>query len=210
MYMEYEYGMQQEKRNVPYITIALIVINVAVFLTLEFLNSTENIEFMYRMGAMFAPDVFERGKWYQLFSSMFLHYGYDHLSNNMIMLAILGYQIEEKYGRFKYLMTYIICGLAGNIISGKIEMISGNYAVSVGASGAVFGIFGVLLVMVFKSRKQLGQISPARLMLLFAVVVFGNMQDGIDWVAHLGGGLTGLAMAFVLYRPDGSDELLNL
>ena len=64
-------------------------------------------------------------------------------------------------------------------------MITGEYSISAGASGAIFGIFGVLLVMIFKSRKQLGQVSAPRLILLFILMVFGNMQEGVDWMAHL-------------------------
>ena len=73
--------------------------------------------------------------------------------------------------------------------------------ISAGASGAIFGIFGVLLVMIFKSRKQLGQVSAPRLILLFILMVFGNMQEGVDWMAHLGGAVTGVVIALAIYRP---------
>ena len=210
----YDYGTGQYnksvKANLPYITIALIAVNVVIFIIMEFMGSTEDTMFMYSAGAMYSPDVFEEGQWYRIITSMFLHFGYEHLLNNMFMLLILGYQLEKQYGRFKYLITYFICGIVGNIISGWIEMASGDYAIGAGASGAVFGIFGVLLVMIFKSRKQMGQISAPRLILLFILMVFGNMQEGVDWIAHLGGALMGVVMAFLLYNPSKGNRLLNL
>ena len=137
----------------------------------------------------------------RILTSMFMHFGAEHLINNMVMLYILGYQIEENFGRVKYLITYFICGIAGGIISSGIEMITGEYSISAGASGAIFGIFGVLLVMIFKSRKQLGQVSAPRLILLFILMVFGNMQEGVDWMAHLGGAVTGVVIALAIYIP---------
>lgn len=195
------YMNEPEHRKIPYVTAVLVAINVVVFLVMEFLGSTESGEYMYAHGASYAPDIFENGQWYRILTSMFMHFGAEHLINNMVMLYILGYQIEENFGRVKYLITYFICGIAGGIISSGIEMITGEYSISAGASGAIFGIFGVLLVMIFKSRKQLGQVSAPRLILLFILMVFGNMQEGVDWMAHLGGAVTGVVIALAIYRP---------
>ena len=173
------YMNEPEQRKIPYVTAVLVAINVVVFLVMEFFG----------------------GQWYRILTSMFMHFGAEHLINNMVMLYILGYQIEENFGRVKYLITYFICGIAGGIISSGIEMITGEYSISAGASGAIFGIFGVLLVMIFKSRKQLGQVSAPRLILLFILMVFGNMQEGVDWMAHLGGAVTGVVIALAIYRP---------
>lgn len=199
----YNYNMEKSynyRANLPYITIVLVAINVIVFMVLELTGSTENTMFMYISGAMYSPGVFEEGQWYRIITSMFMHFGYEHLLNNMFMLGILGYQLERQYGRIKYVITYFACGMVGNIVSGIFEMTSGEYAISAGASGAVFGIFGVLLVMIFKSRKQMGQVSVLRLVILFVLMVFGNMQEDVDWMAHLGGALTGVILAVLLYK----------
>ena len=74
----------------------------------------------------------------------------------------------------------------------------GEAVVSVGASGAIFGIFGVMLVMIFKNRQRMGQVSAPRLIILFVLMVFGNMEEGVDVMAHLGGALIGVAMGFLL------------
>ena len=74
-------------------------------------------------------------------------------------------------------------------------------SVSIGASGAIFGIFGVLLVIIFKNRRLDGNGTAIRLIILFVLMVFGNMEEGVDWMAHLGGALIGVLLAFILYRP---------
>ena len=173
------------KKNIPYITIILIAINVIIFILMELIGSTEDGTFMYNWGAMYSPDVFLNGQWYRLITSMFLHFGEDHLINNMFMLGILGYQVEKTYGRIKFTASYFVCGIAGNIVSGLVEMSNGDYTIGAGASGAIFGIFGILLVMIFKSRKKIGQVSAPRLILLFVLIVFGNMQEGVDLMAHM-------------------------
>ena len=198
------------QKKIPYVTIFLAAVNVIIFLIIESVGSTEDSEIMYQWGAMYSPDVFEGGQWYRIITSMFLHFGINHLLNNMVVLLILGYQMEEKYGRLKYLITYFVCGIVGNIISGAAEMAAGSYTIGAGASGAVFGIFGVILVMVFKSRKQFGRVSAIQMIVLFLLMVFGNTQEGVDWMAHLGGALCGVVMALVLYKPKSGEELLNL
>ena len=132
------YMNEPEQRKIPYVTAVLVAINVVVFLVMEFFGSTESGEYMYAHGASYAPDIFENGQWYRILTSMFMHFGAEHLINNMVMLYILGYQIEENFGRVKYLITYFICGIAGGIISSGIEMITGEYSISAGASGANF------------------------------------------------------------------------
>jgi rhomboid protease GluP len=184
----------------PYMTIGIIVVNIIVFVLMSLSGSTLDAQYMAAHGAMY-PEYIKDGQYWRLLTSMFMHFGAEHLINNMVMLYILGYQIEENFGRVKYLITYFICGIAGGIISSGIEMITGEYSISAGASGAIFGIFGVLLVMIFKSRKQLGQVSAPRLILLFILMVFGNMQEGVDWMAHLGGAVTGVVIALAIYRP---------
>jgi rhomboid protease GluP len=194
-------------RNLPYVTIVLIVINVVVFLGMELTGSTEDTIFLYNHGAMYWPSVFENGEWYRLITHMFVHSGPEHLLNNMFMLGILGYQIEREYGTIKYLITYMICGAGGAMLSAFVEMRMNEAPVSVGASGAVFGIFGVMLVMIFKNKRIDGQATALRLVILLVLMVFGNMEEGVDWMAHLGGALMGVMLAFILYRTKKKNNI---
>ena len=141
---------------------------------------------------------------------MFVHAGPEHLLNNMFMLGILGYQIEREYGWFKYLLSYFVSGIGGAVLSSLVEMRMSEAAVSVGASGAIFGIFGIMLVMIFKNRRRMGRVSAPRLIILFVLMVFGNMEEGVDWMAHLGGALVGVVLAFLLYWPKNRENYFNL
>ena len=183
-------------------TTGLIVINVLVFLAMEILGDTQSTQFLYEHGGMYWPSVLEQGQWYRLVTHMFLHAGGEHLLNNMFMLGILGYQIEKNYGPIRYILTYFVSGIGGAVLSALFEMQMGEAAVCIGASGAVFGIFGAMLIMIFKNRRQMGEVSALRLLILFVLMVFGNMEEGVDWMAHLGGALLGVVMAFILYRPQ--------
>ena len=178
-------------RNLPVMTTGLIVINVLVFLAMEILGDTQSTQFLYEHGGMYWPSVLEQGQWYRLVTHMFLHAGGEHLLNNMFMLGILGYQIEKNYGSIRYILTYFVSGIGGAVLSALFEMQMGEAAVCIGASGAVFGIFGAMLVMIFKNRRQMGEVSAPRLLILFVLMVFGNMEEGVDWMAHLGGALLG-------------------
>lgn len=197
----YDYEIKEKRNDIPYVTAVLIVINVLVFLYMEIIGSTENTQFLYEHGGMYWPAVLEGGQWYRLVTHMFVHSGGEHLLNNMFMLGILGYQIEKDYGPVKYLLTYFVCGIGGAVVSAMVEMNMGEAVVSIGASGAVFGIFGVMLVMIFKNRRQMGVVSAPRLLILFVLMVFGNMEEGVDWMAHLGGAVIGVVLALILYRP---------
>ena len=188
-------------RSLPYVTIALIVINVVIFLGMELIGDTEDSMYLYQHGAMYWPSVYEGEPLYRLITHMFIHSGPEHLLNNMFMLGILGYQMEKEYGAVKYFITYMVSGVGGAVFSSLIEMKLNDAPVSIGASGAIFGIFGVLLVIIFKNRRLDGNGTAIRLIILFVLMVFGNMEEGVDWMAHLGGALIGVLLAFILYRP---------
>lgn len=207
----YDYQIRTKKmNNLPIVTIILIVINVLVFLYMELTGSTEDTNFLYTHGAMYWPSIIDNGEWYRLITHMFVHAGPEHLLNNMFMLGILGYQIEREYGWFKYLLSYFVSGIGGAVLSSLVEMRMSEAAVSVGASGAIFGIFGIMLVMIFKNRRRMGQVSAPRLIILFVLMVFGNMEEGVDWMAHLGGALVGVVLAFLLYWPKNRENYFNL
>lgn len=188
------------KNKKPYITITLIVINVVVFLILEYLGSTENTLFLYNYGGMHVPSVIMQGEWWRIFTHMFVHSGGDHLFNNMFMLAIVGSEVEGRLGKFKYIIGYFISGLGATILSAIPEILTQNFVVGVGASGAITGIFAIYLIINLKNRHSFQKQYAIRMLLVLGIMVFGNMEEGIDWMAHLGGALTGLLLGMILYR----------
>ena len=94
-------------------TVLLAVVNVIVFLVLSFQGMTEDGRFMLQHGAMYVPYLIKNGEYYRLFTSMFLHFGYDHLFNNMVVLVAMGWNLELEIGKIKFLIVYFISGLAG-------------------------------------------------------------------------------------------------
>lgn len=93
--------MQKNKQTVC--TAALIVINMGIFFLLSFLGNPENAVFMIKYGAMYPPLIFEDAQYYRLITCIFLHFGIDHLMNNMVMLGALGWNLEKEIGSFKFL-----------------------------------------------------------------------------------------------------------
>ena len=125
--------------------VMLVVTNVIVFFLLTSQGMTEDGMFLLDHGAMYVPKIREDGEYFRLFTCMFLHFGFEHLMNNMITLAVIGWNLELEIGKFRFLLIYILSGLGGNLLSAFYDIWTAEYAVSAGASGAIFGVIGALL-----------------------------------------------------------------
>ena len=183
-----------------YVNIGLIILNVLYFLYLEIAGSSEDVVFMYENGAMLAPAVLEDGEYYRLLTAVFMHFGIDHIINNMIVLFALGDNLERALGHVKYLLLYLFCGVGANWIS----MMMGSpdsMVVSAGASGAVFGVVGGLFYAVLINRGQLEDLSTRQLLVMIVLSLYlGFTESGVDNVAHIGGLILGILAGVLLYR----------
>lgn len=121
-------------RKKAYVNTGLIALNVLYFLFLEATGSSENTSFMVAHGAMYAPLVIEKGEYYRLITSVFMHFGISHIMNNMLILFILGDNLERALGHIKYLFFYLICGVGANIVSMAVNLGEYRNVVSAGAS----------------------------------------------------------------------------
>lgn len=188
-------------RNKPICTIILVAMNVIIFLRLSFFGMTEDAGFLLNHGALYVPYVLEQGEYYRLITCMFLHFGFDHLMSNMIMLVAIGWSLEHEIGRIKFLVVYIVSGLAGNLASMWWDVHTGSYAVAAGASGAVFGLIGALLCIAINNHGQVGNISGRGLLFMAVLsLYYGITAGGVDNAAHIGGLLTGYLLSILLYR----------
>ena len=161
---------------------------------------TEDGMFLLGHGAMFVPKVLEDGEYYRLFTSMFLHFGFEHLINNMVTLVLIGWNLEIEIGRFKFLLIYILSGLGGNILSAWYEFRTMDYSISAGASGAIFGIIGALLYVAIRNRGRIGDISGKGLAFMIIIsLYYGFSSSGVDNLAHIGGLITGFVSGIFLY-----------
>ena len=119
----------------------MVLINTAVFLVVTALSGgVPDTEQMLSCGAMYPPYVIENGEYYRLFTSMFLHFGWQHLFYNMLLLWFAGDMLEARSGAARYLAIYLAGGVLGNVLSFLVGM--DREAVSAGASGAVFAEMG--------------------------------------------------------------------
>ncbi|HJA12851.1 MAG TPA: rhomboid family intramembrane serine protease [Candidatus Mediterraneibacter merdipullorum] len=182
-------------------TVGLIILNTAVFFILTMLGDTEDAVFMVKHGAMYDPLLTQGQEYYRLFTCLFLHFGIEHLLNNMVMLGALGWNLEPETGRWKFLVIYFASGLFGNILSFVHDIRTGQEIVSAGASGAVFGLMGALLYVVIANRGRLGRLSAKGLVFMAALsLYFGLTSSGVDNLAHIGGLAGGFLLAVLLYR----------
>lgn len=196
--------MRRLFRQAP-VTLLLAAANIVVFLVLSFLGQTEDGSFMLAHGAMYVPLVVQNGEYYRMFTSMFLHFGFEHLANNMVSLLIFGMNLEAEIGPVKYLVIYFISGLGGNFLSAWADVAGGSYAVSAGASGAIFGLIGACLYVALRNRGRIGNISGRGV--IFVIIFtfyYGLTSSGVDNMAHLGGLIGGFILGLLLYRPHKS------
>lgn len=188
-------------------TTGLIVINVLVFFLLSLRGDTESGYFMLQYGAMYEPLVTEGLEYYRLITSLFLHFGIQHLLNNMVMLGALGYQLENEIGRIKFLLIYFISGIGGNLCSLYWNVSHGEQVISAGASGAIFGLMGALLYIVAVNRGRLGRLSGRGMLIMVALsLYFGMTSSGVDNSAHIGGLIWGILITVLLYRRKRMDH----
>ena len=182
------------KKYVPYVTIALVLVNVLIFYIMSMSGNYNQIVENY---SMYVPAV-ENGEWYRIFTHMFLHADTGHLFNNMLMLAAVGYSIEDDFGHIKFSIIYFVGGLGACALSAYYDIATSNYVPSIGASGAIMAIFGAMIVLTIRNRSSFDKTVGIRSLVVLAIMVFGNMSAGVDWMAHLGGAITGLILGFVL------------
>lgn len=191
----------EEFRREP-ATIFLIILNVLVFLVSESSGSSQDVMHMLDLGAAYTPLITENGEVYRLFTSMFLHFGISHLMNNMLVLFVLGSRLERAVGKLRFLAVYLFGGTAANIISMFLELKTGEYSVSAGASGAVFAVMGAMIYIVLRNRGRLEDLTVRQILIMAAFsLYFGFTSTGVDNTAHVGGLLAGLVLAALLYHP---------
>lgn len=178
----------------PIVSGVLVAINVLVFLICTF---TGNI--LYEAGRLTAYGVLQKGEYGRLLWSMFLHGDVGHIMNNMILVFFMGAMIEKEIGHIWYGIIYLLSGIGGNLLSLFWKVFSGSAAGSIGASGAVFGLDGLLLALVLFSGRQMETVTMPRLLIMIAYSLYsGFTGSNIDNAAHVGGLLTGFALGSIL------------
>ena len=167
---------------------------------------------MIEKGAMVTEIVLKNGEYYRLFTAIFLHADVSHLMNNMLMLFIAGAVVENYTGHAFYFFLYMLSGLFGNMISMAYEIQNDLRWVSVGASGAIMGLVGFIVIWIIKNRKNFVRSRNVimRLFFLALLILYASFfQSGANTAAHLGGFLTGIVLGvinIVLLKNDKNME----
>lgn len=194
-------------KNLP-VTIILIAVNVAAYV----LIASQGGNFMQpggrtlvNWGANFAPLTLGHGELWRLFTSMFLHGSVMHLAINMYSLYSVGSMVEILSGRKKYLAIYLVCGLLGSIASVAFNAMRSHPGISIGASGAVFAIYGFFLVLMWLRKDLIHPAARRQILqsgaLFIAINLFlGIVSSGIDNAAHVGGLVGGIVAGLLLAR----------
>lgn len=204
-------------------SISLIAVNVAIFLALQVQSMSTALLNVLALspqgscqlsdgrysgltaatcvasGGSWVPGVAD-GAWWELVTSMFTHTELMHLGFNMIALWALGPSLERALGRARFLAIYFISGLAGSAL---VVWLAEPYSQTIGASGAIFGLLGALLILVMHHRGNLNQLL-LWLGINVAITVL-NLQT-ISWQGHLGGFLGGAAVAWLIVTIRGRDR----
>ncbi len=196
------------KRHSP-ITFGLIAVIVVVFGFEMVAGGSKNTQVLYALGAI-VPDLFATGQYWRLLAAMFLHIGFLHLFLNLWALYQLGGVFEMLFGSKRFALTYFVSGIAASVASAMF-----TNGLAAGASGAIFGILGALIVAIRRSPRfrhaPWGRGLVQQLVFWAAInIVIGFTAPGIDNAAHIGGFLAGLLLGFQPHRvaPPPPNEMV--
>jgi rhomboid protease GluP len=205
---EYNSGEFRQKNSKPFLSnyitkcnTIIILINILVFFIVNNFNKTMNSYYLLDTGALYWPAIIYGNDYYRLITYMFLHSGISHLSNNMLVLFVIGNNLERAVGKWRYLFLYFGSGILAGIVSMSYNMIKNTNAVSVGASGAIFGVVGAMAYIVAVNKGRLENISTRQMIMFVFFSLYGGLtSQGIDNAAHIGGLIAGLILAACCYR----------
>ena len=183
------------------VTIILIVINSIIFFIPEVFSQMSQ-DTIYKYGALIVYEKNDMSQVYRLFTSVFLHFNFTHLLNNMAVLLYLGSSCEKLLGKWKYLVMYLVSGIGANIISTYWYRYIGEINImSVGASGAIFGVVGALAFIVVRCKGKVGNINARNLAFLIIVTLYhGFWSAEVNNSAHIGGLAVGFFVTALLFK----------
>lgn len=199
--------MRSRAHQVP-ATSVLLIANLATYLAMLTFGTPvgpSNASTQLAWGANFGPATQDH-QWWRLATALFVHFGFLHLALNMWALWDVGRLVERLYGTWRFLLVYVGAGVFGNLLS---LVVQGNVAVSAGASGAIFGLYGALMMGLWQLRNV---VSVREFRWIFAATAFfsvlmlglGWVVPGIDNAAHGGGAIAG-ALWGLLLAPQLKD-----
>lgn len=187
-------------------TISLVVINVIIFLLTDLLGSVLHTDLWLELGAQSWQKIIWGHQYYRILTHMFLHGGLDHIFNNMLSLLFLGSYLENLIGTKRFTAIYFFSGILAGCTSMVYNMFQNTSVISIGASGAVFGLLGALLAVVILDQESRTNISGGRFILAILFSLYsGFASQGVDNAAHVGGFVAGMLITAILCLIERKD-----
>lgn len=179
--------MSNRWKELPIASGTLVAVNVVVYFLCMFNGGR-----LYSLGSLNAFGVLTRREYGRILWAMFLHSGMSHIFNNMLILFFMGAMIEKEIGHICFALLYFLSGIGGNLCSLFFKVVNNDLSGSVGASGAIFGLDGVLLAMVLLSDRKMETVTPVRVFAMILLSLYsGFSANNIDNAAHVGGLVVG-------------------
>ena len=182
---------------------AAVNLTIAALQVIVFIINTAMHGELFAKGMLSPAAVLEDHEFWRLFTVVFLHTDFPHLMSNLVGQIALGNLLEQYYGHLRYLLIYVLCTIGADGVSMAHALRTGWTGGSVGSSGAVFGLLGVLVALIFMGRVY-GNAETLRgravFMIIYAVYV-GSQSTHIDNAAHAGGLVTGI-LCGLLFAPS--------
>lgn len=196
--------MEKKDEKKSYITIIFVILNIIAYILYTILG-----EIVYNMGSLSIVDIIERQEYYRIISCTFLHAGVEHILGNMVFLAVLGDMLEKEIGHISFGMIYLLSGVGGSLFSMGYELLTGQFYHTVGASGAVCGILGALLILVIVHHGNFATISLPRMLLAIAYLIYSGLQSSVvNNAAHIGGLFVGIVLMLCLVIVKGFRQVV--
>jgi membrane associated rhomboid family serine protease len=182
-------------RTAPVVT-AILIVNACFFVLQQIIP-----ELTLRLALV--PRAIAEGEWWRFFTPMVLHGGGFHILMNSLVLWIYGPHVEQAFGSARFIALYVVSGFIGSVASYSF---SDPFIIGVGASGAIFGITGVLLVYLYRRRSSSFVYAEMRNVMFFIGInlALGALIPGIDIWAHIGGLVAGMALGLGFDRKEGA------
>ena len=194
--------------ELPFINVTIVLINIVVFILCAFTTDV-----LYNKGAFSIFHIEETKQYYRFLSSLFLHVDVRHLFSNMMVLFFLGNSVEKEIGHWKYSILYFVSGIVGNVASAIYEYSVGTVIASIGASGAVFGVVGAVLMLLFIRKGKWENITLPRMLIMIVYSLYsGFMVENVNNAAHIGGFIIGLlvmGMFWIIHKLLRKKEVFH-
>lgn len=201
---EYFKSLWEGLKKTPRVTLSLVCINVVIFIICTFTGSL-----LYNIGAVGLSLIDSPLQLYRVITSMFLHADISHIFSNMVLLFAIGEIVERATGKLFFTIIYFFSGIWGVLATFISELITGNYVVMIGASGAVFGILGALLSLVIFKRVKGPRLNVSRIVLIIIFSLYEGFTNAnvANW-AHVGGVISGFlaGLVFCLVTKNKTDR----